>query len=284
MSNLRTALAAVCFAGALLVPAHASAAAIVPGSLANTLPSIDDVSASPVGIGFSINFYGTTFTQLSVNENGNITFADAGYGDYTVGNLADTGRPIIAGFLGDVDTLGAGSGNVTYGNLTIGGRQVFAVDYTNVGYFDSNTDKLNSFQILLINRSDTGAGNFDLELNYNQVQWESGDASGGFDGLGGGSAVAGFSSTGTPAGNTFEFAGSAVNGALIDGGPNSLVAGTNTNTAGRYHFSFRAGSLATPEPGTAFSTLIGLALAALALKLRLGLNLGSKSRRSTTSC
>ena len=268
MSNLRTVLAAVCFAGALLAPPQASAAAIVPGALANTLPSIDDGSASPVGIGFAINFYGTTYTQLSVNENGNITFADTGYSDYNVGNLADTGRPIIAGFLSDVDTRGAGSGKVTYGNLTIGGQQAFAVDYTNVGYFDSNTDKLNSFQILLIDRTDTGAGNFDLVLNYNQLQWESGDASGGFDGLGGGSAIAGFSSTGTPAGKTFEFAGSAVNGALIDGGPNSLVAGTNTTVAGRYDFSFRAGLVAAPEPGTAFPMLIGLALVALGLKGR----------------
>lgn len=253
---------------ATAVPGTLSAAAIVGGSLANTLPSTDDASASPVSIGFMVNFFGVTYSQLSVNENGNVTFNDTGYSDYTVGNLNETGRPIIAPFLADVSTSGAGSGKITYGGLTFGGRQAFAVDWTNVGYFDNNASKLDSFQLLLVNRTDTGAGNFDLYLNYDKIQWESGDASGGLNGLGGGSAVAGFSSTGTPAGFTLQLPGSAVNGALIDGGANSLVAGGNSDAAGRYTYSFRAGQLMTPEPGTVLPVIIGLSALAIRRKKR----------------
>jgi hypothetical protein len=50
------------------------------------------------------------------------------------------------------------------------------------------------FQLVLIERSDTGAGNFDFEFNYDQIQWEARNASGGVNGLGGSSARAGFSS------------------------------------------------------------------------------------------
>jgi hypothetical protein len=37
-------------------------------------------------------------------------------------------------------------------------------------------DKLATFELLLVDRSDTGAGNFDVEFNYDTVQWETGDA------------------------------------------------------------------------------------------------------------
>src|SRR4051794_37887643 len=95
------------------VPQQLPAAAIVSETLANTLPSTDDASASPVNIGFTISFLGVSYSQLSVNENGNVTFADSGYSDYTAGNLNETGRPILAPFLADVSTTGQGSGKVT---------------------------------------------------------------------------------------------------------------------------------------------------------------------------
>ena len=96
--------------------------------------------------------------------------------------------PIIAPFFADVDTTGMGSGLVQYGNATINGFSAFVANYLNVGYFAAETDKLNSFQVALLDRSDTGAGNFDIWFNYGSILWETGDVSGGTDGLGGTSA------------------------------------------------------------------------------------------------
>ena len=48
-----------------------------------------------------------------------------------------------------------------------------------VGYFGSHADKLNKFQLILVDRSaDTGtAGDFDILFKYDTIQWETGDAS-----------------------------------------------------------------------------------------------------------
>ena len=64
----------------------------------------------------------------------------------------------------------------------MGGTAAFCVNWVNVGYFSQHVDKLNSFQLLLI---DQGSGNFDIEFNYDKVNWETGDASGGSNGFGG---------------------------------------------------------------------------------------------------
>ena len=224
-----------------------TAGAIVPVTLSNTLAANDDDStdAVPLNIGGSagINFFGQSFKQVYVNNNGNLTFTDS-LSDYTPNGLAQgLGLPIIAGFFADVDTSGTGSGLVQYGNAAVDGFNAFVANYINVGYFDSNVDKLNSFQIVLVDRADTGAGNFDIEFNYNQILWETGDADDGTDGLGGTSAVAGYSNGLSGSRNVyFQLPGSLVNGALIDGGPNALVSHSlNSGVPGRYIFPVRNG-------------------------------------------
>jgi len=100
--------------------------------------------------------------------------------------------------------------------------------------------------LVLIDRSDRTNGDFDLEFNYSQIQWETGDVSGGSDGLGGSSARAGYASTNS---STFEINGSGVNGAFLD---TNMVTGliyTNFNSTvpGRYVFQFHNGvPLRTP--------------------------------------
>jgi hypothetical protein len=109
-----------------------------------------------------------------------------------------------------------------------------------VGYYSYQTDKLNSFQLLLVDRSDIGPGDFDLVMNYDQIQWETGQASGGVDGLGGFSARVGYSN-GVPA-SSFELPGSAVNGALLDSNPSGLIHGSRGSTQlGRYIYPVRNG-------------------------------------------
>jgi hypothetical protein len=259
----------------LFVPATTFATAVVPFTLTATLPAADDVSSNPVPLGIDgtsgINFFGQSFTAVYVNDNGNVSF-QLPLSQFTPSNLATgVGLPIIAPFFADVDTEGAGSGLVTYGNVTYNGRAAFVADWLNVGYFDSNTDKLNSFQLILTDRSDTGgSGNFDIEFNYNQIRWETGDASGGFGGLGGTSAAVGYSNGLSGASDVFyQLSGSLVNGAFLDGGPDSLVANSlNSTTPGRYDFQVRNGQVipSTPEPLSIGLFGVGLAVILAARK------------------
>lgn len=196
-------------------------------------------------IGFSINFFGTSYTNLYVNNNGNVTFA--GYlPNYIPTPLVNLVTNIIAPFWADVDTRSSGSGVTTYGTNTVDGRGAFGVNWIDVGYYYQKADKLNSFQLVLIDRSDRTNGDFDLEFNYAQIQWESGSASGGSGGLGGYSARAGYASA---SGSTFELDGSGTNGAFLDSNSTTGLIYSNFNSAvpGRYVFQFHNGvPLGTP--------------------------------------
>lgn len=136
-----------------------------------------------------------------------------------------------------------------------------------VGYYGAQTDKLNTFQVILTDRSDTGVGNFDIYFNYDSIQWETGNASGGTDGLGGISAAAGYNAgSGNAAGTYYQIPGSLVNGALIDGGPDALNTGTNDGTPGQFLFEVRNGAVILPPSGVpepASLAVLGIGLAAL---------------------
>ena len=182
------------FAATLLMAAALQAQSIRsnPGFNTSSIPANDDGSSTLVPLGFPVNFFGKTREHAFVNNNGNITF-DAALATFTPFGLTNTRREIIAAFFGDVDTRGVGSRLVTYGTDTIDGRRAFGVNYLNVGYYASHADKTNSFQLIVIDRSDTGVGNFDIEFNYQRIAWETGDASDGVGGVGGVSAAVGWS-------------------------------------------------------------------------------------------
>jgi len=214
-----------------------------------TLPANDDGYTDNVPLGFTANFFQRTYTSLYVNNNGNVTF-DSPQGTYTPYDLTSTQRVIIAPFFADVDTRGSGSGLTRYGRDTVDGRSAFGVNWFGVGYYSAHTDKLNTYQLVLIDRSDLGSGSFDVEFNYAQIQWETGDASGGSGGLGGYSARAGYSNgTGAP-GTFYEIYGSAINGAFLDSNTSTglIHHSVNSSTRGRYRFEVRNGSIVTPTP------------------------------------
>lgn len=216
-------------------------AAVRAGFSSNVLAANDDGSTGSVPLGFSIDFLGSTFQALFVNNNGNVTF-DAPLASFTPFDLTSTARIIVAPYFADVDTR---VGNVvTYGAGTIGNRPAFGVNWPDVGCFSLNTSVLNNFQLILIDRSDVAPGDFDMEFNFDSIQWESGQASGGnVSCLGGAAARVGYSNGTGLSGTFFELQGSGVSGAFLN---NNTITGLINNSLnspllGRYLLSVRNG-------------------------------------------
>ena len=151
----------------------------------------DDGSSPEFNIGFSLNFFGQNYSTLYVNNNGNVTFGGS-LSSFTPEPFGSGSSPypIIAPFWADVDTRAGGG---VYYSAT---EDRFIATWHNVGYYSNHNDKTNDFQLILINRDDTGAGNFDIEFRYNRIEWTTGDASGGSNGFGGTPAQAGYDASG----------------------------------------------------------------------------------------
>ncbi|SEK80135.1 nidogen-like domain-containing protein [Nitrosovibrio tenuis] len=146
----------------------------------------DDESSSQLNLPFTLNFFGHHYSSFWANNNGNITFGGP-VDTYTPQRFPVSSQPMIAPFWADVDTQGGGAVYTASPN-----SNTLVTTWNNVGYFDLHNDKVNDFQMTLLNRPDTGAGNFDIEFRYRQLQWTTGDFSGGVRGLGGIPAQAGY--------------------------------------------------------------------------------------------
>lgn len=149
----------------------------------------DDESSSLLNLPFALNFFGTTYNNFYANNNGNVSFSGPLW-SYTPDPFPIASQPMIAPYWGDVDTRNQPGGGAVY--VAAPNPDTVVVTWHNVGYYSQNNTKLNDFQMTLLNRSDTGARNFDIEFRYNQLQWTTGDASGGTEGLGGTPAQAGY--------------------------------------------------------------------------------------------
>ena len=194
---------------------------------------------------FSMNWNGTNYTQIYINMNGNCTFG-SGYTGYNPNTtLAATNRNIMAPFWADVDTRNTAASQVTYSRTTAGGvpqvngRNAFFVNWVGVASYSNRATPTNSFQLVIVDRSDTGAGNFDFMFNYDEVAWDIATAASTFK------ARAGWGFAGTG----FELPGSGVAqgsaSTLLDSSPaatsliqNSLNSG---GQLGRYVWQVRGG-------------------------------------------
>ncbi|ARN56403.1 M6 family metalloprotease domain-containing protein [Sedimentisphaera salicampi] len=209
----------------------------------------NDFSSSLIEMGFTVNFYEQTTNSVFVNENGCLSFWQALSEIQNYLLSSDLGTPVIAPFHADVDTSRGNTAKAARGTarvITEDGSyidtKVFAVTWNEVGYYESHLDKVNKFQVVLIDRSDRGENDFDIEFNYDQIEWETGDDQNGTDGLGGNSAVVGFSDgTGTP-GNFYELSGSGQPSSFLDNSTTALIARSrNSNAMGRLVFRVEDG-------------------------------------------
>jgi Ca2+-binding RTX toxin-like protein len=215
-----------------------------------------------------LNFFGTSYAYASINNNGNVTLSNNSYGGlstFTPFGLANGGYAIIAPFFADVDTrfnsapASANQVTPTPGGTSRGSdltwydidtvNHVLTVTWDDVGYYGSHTDKLNAFQLQIIDRP--GVGNFDMIFRYESVNWVTGDASGGSGGFGGVVARAGYSTGDGSAWYELPQSGSQDAMLALDS------AAGNTGVAGYYQFSVRNGTPAGEViNGTSHSDLL----------------------------
>lgn len=207
----------------------------------------DDGSSSSLNLPFNINFFGNTFSNFFINNNGNITFNSA-LGGYTPTPFPIANRPMIAPYWGDVDTRSGASNGSNNVWVASPNASTTVVTWDQVGYYPGQTSKLNDFQLVLRNRADTGVGNFDADFRYNQLQWTTGSASGGINGLGGTPAQAGFDAGNLT--NHFTLPGSRTANVL------DLVNTSNVavDTPGLWTFAFRSGT--APDGSSASNPLM----------------------------
>lgn len=277
---IRSALAALVAVAAMVAQVDARTIRVdrqsdsIPGSaLANDgfverdiysvaeVPPFGDRENTP----FSINFFGTVYDSLFINENGVISFgAPLSLPPRSIADVFNAGVPVIVPFYADADM--ALNGNVAL-TFTFGVNIFVNLSSTFQG---SNDPGIRNFMQVAIFGNPTST-DFTLELNYDLLQWESGNLDGGVNGLGGIAPRIGFSDG---RGRTFEVAGSGQNGALLS--PTfspQCEAGSLSVGCNDYFFDFIDGlpyrngvpifPTAVPEPTTAMLVMIALGLAGL---------------------
>ena len=265
MASIATIVAGVIWATVTTIPASA----LIPSTTLYTdqigggigsvaLTANDDGSTGVLNLGFSLNFFGSAYTQYYINNNGNITFGGA-LSSYTPAGPQGATQPVISPFFADVDTRGAGSGLV-YLRTDIANQLI--VTWSQVGYFGSHADKLDNFQLVLRGPAynvPTGEGS--VGFFYTNMQWEVGDASGGS----GGFCPAGTVGAGcSPA--AIGFGDGASNGVTIAG---SLLAGIAAEAQNHHIWFTLAGGIPVVTGGgnTTVPTLSDFALLILGVML-----------------
>ena len=160
---------------------------LVPMSGYTTPYRNDDGSSSAIPLGFNFCFYGTTYTDCYINNNGNISF-NSSYSTFSSNSFPDPNFVMIAPFWADVDTRNTASGLVYYKQTPT----ALIIKWSGVGYYNSMANMVNDFQLVITNGLDSlvPAGN-NVSFCYGDMQWTTGDASMGVAGFGGTPATVG---------------------------------------------------------------------------------------------
>lgn len=151
------------------------------------MPPTDDGSSLEITLPFNFQLFGVSSNQVYINNNGNITLGGP-LPSYSAAGFPFSGADVIAPFWADVDTRPSGGGQVFY-KLT---PTALLVNWVAVGHYNQQTDRLNSFQAILTDGNDPliGIGR-NVAFCYLDMQWTTGDASGGAQGFDGSPATVG---------------------------------------------------------------------------------------------
>ncbi|MDG1262272.1 MAG: HYR domain-containing protein, partial [Flavobacteriales bacterium] len=158
------------------------------------IPPNDDGSVGPLPLGFNFDLYGTTYTNVYINNNGNVSF-DNPYWWYSSTGFP-IGTPMVAPFWGDVDTrdwLANGYQGEVWYYQTATALYVTWVDAGTYSANNASVDDLgNTFTLVMTDGNDPALtpGN-NVAFFYGDMQWTTGTASGGTNGFGGTPATVG---------------------------------------------------------------------------------------------
>ncbi len=143
----------------------------------------DDGSYGPIVLPFQFYLYGAFYNTVYININGNVSFGQF-YGTFSSTGFPFNGYTMVAPFWADVDLRGpGGANNIVQFKVT---PTAMYVNWTNVGYFNSMTDKVNTFQLIITDGTDPVIPNgANVSFCYKDMQWTTGSASGGTNGFGG---------------------------------------------------------------------------------------------------
>jgi hypothetical protein len=151
----------------------------------------NDDDSSVESLMFDFDMYGTTFKEVFINTNGHLTFGGF-YSFFTPAGIPFAGVKMVAPFWADIDI-----GNVGYIWKKAIGTNTFAVAWDHVGYYDEKMDKKNTFSLMISDGTNPDFGTDDngrpnnVCFCYHQMEWTTGDVSGGLGGFGGTSSTIG---------------------------------------------------------------------------------------------
>ncbi|XP_074786481.1 alpha-tectorin-like [Athene noctua] len=227
-------------------------------------PKLDDGTSEQVALAVPFTFYSQEYQSLYVNNNGVISF-DSQVSEYTPDPfpLAD-GRPFVTPYWADVNNVAGGDVfyrettdptllalltkniNQYFPDVSYTATWAFVATWDHVAYYGTETDKGNTFQAVLTTNTQMSF----IILNYKDIQWTTGVASGGDPetGLGGTPAHAGFNSGDDK--NFYNIPGSQTE-AIIN-----VTQTSNVNVPGRWVFrvdEFKVTGVPTEAPKVANS-------------------------------
>ncbi|MEL6631848.1 MAG: nidogen-like domain-containing protein [Bacteroidota bacterium] len=156
--------------------------------------TVCDDCAEPIELGFTLDFFGTSFQEIFLNSNGNLTF-ERDFLSYTPESFCLSGPKMIAPFFSDVDI--ATGGQLQYYKDPDQHYAIFT--WSDVGYYgcDFPCALTNTFQAILVDSTVQHIGHYPIPqganviFTYGDMSWTTGNSSGGVEGLAGSPATVG---------------------------------------------------------------------------------------------
>lgn len=178
-------------AGAVLLASTAAADINAPinpaGCDATVLPGVDEDDGRLASVGFDLNIGGgETVNEVFISENGVVTLdADIEIEDWV---SATSLQSLSTGWFGSdteliaplyADATRSDGGSVNWGTTSYAGRAAFCVQWNGLTPFiPDGVDPLpaplpeNTFELVLVERGDRAAGDFDIIVNYESIEWD----------------------------------------------------------------------------------------------------------------